>query len=90
MTFEEASSCPFNPFDLTKVWPHQDYPLIEVGELCLNKNPTNYFAEVEQFAVTPSNLVPGIEVTSISKLVFAPKIKPAFLTVGYKVNRNIF
>ncbi len=50
----------YNPFDLTKVWPHGDYPLIEVGVLELNRNPENYFAEVEQAALTPANLVPGV------------------------------
>ena len=50
----------YNPFDLTKVWPHADYPLIEVGVLELNRNPENYFAEVEQAAFSPSNIVPGI------------------------------
>ncbi|MCS4506044.1 catalase [Arhodomonas aquaeolei] len=56
----DAESYHVNPFDLTKVWPHADYPLIEVGELELNRNPDNYFAEVEQAAFEPSNLVPGI------------------------------
>ncbi|WP_256081853.1 catalase [Massilia sp. YIM B04103] len=56
----DAASCRFNPFDLTKVWPHQDYPLIEVGVLELNRNPENYFADVEQAAFTPANVVPGI------------------------------
>src|SRR6476646_326011 len=50
----------YNPFDLTKVWPHKDYPLIEVGVLELNRNPDNYFAEVEQAALSPANIVPGI------------------------------
>jgi len=50
----------YNPFDLTKVWPHKDYPLIEVGILELNRNPQNYFAEVEQAALSPANIVPGI------------------------------
>src|SRR5258708_16050514 len=50
----------YNPFDLTKVWPHADYPLIEVGILELNRNPENYFAEVEQAALSPANIVPGI------------------------------
>ena len=50
----------YNPFDLTKVWPHDDYPLIEVGVLELNRNPDNYFAEIEQAAFSPSNIVPGI------------------------------
>ena len=50
----------YNPFDITKVWPHGDYPLIEVGVLELNRNPENYFAEVEQAALTPANIVPGV------------------------------
>jgi catalase len=50
----------YNPFDLTKVWPQKDYPLIEVGILELNRNPENYFAEVEQAALAPSNIVPGV------------------------------
>ncbi len=57
---KDASKFPFNPFDLTKVWPHGDYPLIDVGVLELNKNPENYFAEVEQAAFNPANIVPGI------------------------------
>jgi len=56
----EASKVPYNPFDLTKVWPHKDYPLIDVGVLELNRNPENYFAEVEQSAFSPANVVPGI------------------------------
>ncbi len=51
---------PYHPFDLTKVWPKADYPLIQVGEFELNRNPANYFAEVEQAAFTPANVVPGI------------------------------
>lgn len=56
----DADTTAYNPFDLTKVWPHSDYPLIEVGELELNRNPDNYFAEIEQLAMSPSNAVPGI------------------------------
>jgi catalase len=56
----EAAKVPYNPFDLTKVWPHKDYPLIKVGVLELNRNPENYFAEVEQAAFNPANVVPGI------------------------------
>ncbi|HUT48374.1 MAG TPA: catalase [Alphaproteobacteria bacterium] len=56
----EAGTTPYNPFDLTKVWPHGDYPLIEVGVLELNRNPENYFAEVEQATFSPANVVPGI------------------------------
>lgn len=61
MTFAEAEAAPFNPFDLTKVWPHSDYPLIEVGRMVLDRNPENYFAEVEQLAFAPAHMVPGIE-----------------------------
>ncbi|HZK05465.1 MAG TPA: catalase [Actinomycetaceae bacterium] len=60
MPYEDAKTYRFNPFDLTKVWPHADYPLHEVGVLELNRNPENYFAEIEQAAFAPSNLVPGI------------------------------
>ncbi|MBU3060433.1 catalase [Nocardia sp. NEAU-G5] len=56
----EAEGYRFNPFDLTKVWSHRDYPLIEVGRWTLNRNPRNYFVEIEQAAFEPSNLVPGI------------------------------
>jgi catalase len=60
MPEKEAATYPINPFDLTKVWPHKDYPLQEVGVLELNRNPQNYFAEVEQVAFNPVNVVPGI------------------------------
>ena len=56
----EAEGYRWNPFDLTKVWPHGDYPLIEVGVMEMNRNPENYFAEVEQAAFSPANVVPGI------------------------------
>lgn len=56
----DADKTPYNPFDLTKVWPHADYPLIDVGILELNRNPENYFAEIENAAFSPSNIVPGI------------------------------
>ena len=59
----EAEKVPYHPFDLTKVWPKGDYPLIEVGEFELNKNPENFYADVEQAAFSPSNLVPGISVS---------------------------
>lgn len=59
----EAEKVPFHPFDLTKVWSHHDYPLIEVGEFELNRNPDNYYLDVEQAAFAPSNLVPGISVS---------------------------
>jgi len=60
MTEEQARKTPYDPFDLTKVWPHGDFPLIEVGVLELNRNPENYFAEVEQASFSPANVVPGI------------------------------
>ncbi|HEX9547724.1 MAG TPA: catalase [Acidimicrobiales bacterium] len=60
MPFEEAKTYRFNPFDLTKVWPHGDYPLLEVGRMTLDRNPTDNWTEIEQAAFEPSNLVPGI------------------------------
>lgn len=77
MTFEQAAQSQWNPFDLTKVcmgknwaihfwsldqvWPHKEFPLIPVGKIVLNRNPKNYFAEVEQAAFAPARVVPGIE-----------------------------
>ena len=60
MPERDAERTPYDPFDLTKVWPHSDYPLQEVGVLELNRNPENYFAEVEQSGFSPANVVPGI------------------------------
>ncbi|MCL6516536.1 catalase [Alicyclobacillus sp.] len=60
MPLEDAQTYRFDPFDVTKVWSHKDYPLIPVGRLVLNRNPENYFAEVEQAAFSPANFVPGI------------------------------
>jgi catalase len=60
MTEEQARHHKHNPFDVTKVWPKRDYPLIEVGEMELNRNPDNFFAETEQAAFSPANIVPGI------------------------------
>ncbi len=60
MTEKQAAINPYHPFDLTKVWFHKDYPLIEVGFFELNRNPENYFADVEQAAFNPANIVPGI------------------------------
>ena len=59
MPFEEAKTYRFNPFDLTKVWPHSDYPLIEVGKMTLNRNVADYHAQIEQAAFEPNNIVPG-------------------------------
>jgi catalase len=61
MPVDEAADYRFNPFDLTKVWPHADYPPIPIGRLVLTRNPDDFFAEVEQAAFEPANLVPGIE-----------------------------
>lgn len=70
MTSEEAKDYRFDIFDITKVWPHGDFPPIEVGKLVLNRNPENYFAEVEQAAFCPGNLVPGIA-PSLDKMLQA-------------------
>ncbi|CAH1798535.1 unnamed protein product [Owenia fusiformis] len=61
MTFKEAETYKYNPFDLTKVWPHSDFPLIPAGRFVLNRNPKDYFAEVEQIAFAPIHMVPGVE-----------------------------
>lgn len=61
MTFEQATKSKVNPFDLTKIWPQGEYPLIPLGKLVLDKNPENYFSEVEQIAFSPAHMVPGIE-----------------------------
>ncbi len=70
MTPEEAKDYRFDIFDITKVWPHGDFPPIEIGKLVLNRNPKNYFAEVEQAAFCPGNLVPGIA-PSLDKMLQA-------------------
>ncbi|MEO9248502.1 catalase [Citricoccus nitrophenolicus] len=59
MPYEDAKTYRFNPFDLTKVWPKKDYPRIKVGTMTLNRNPENFFAEIEQSAFSPANMVPG-------------------------------
>ena len=61
MPYEDAWTYRFNPFDVTKIWPHKDYPLVQFGRMVLNRNPSNYHAEVEQSAFSPATLVPGIE-----------------------------
>jgi len=61
MPFEEAFTYKWNSFDVTKIWPHKDYPLIPIGKMVLNRNPENYFAETEQVAFSPSHMVPGVE-----------------------------
>lgn len=61
MTLEQAETYKYNPFDVTKVWSQKEFPLIPVGRMTLDRNPNNYFAEVEQIAFAPSHLVPGIK-----------------------------
>jgi len=61
MTQQQADKCSCNPFDVPKVWPQKEYPLIPVGKMILDTNPKNYFAEVEQAAYAPAHLIPGIE-----------------------------
>ncbi|WP_223694044.1 catalase [Leifsonia poae] len=63
MPYDDAKTYRFNPFDLTKVWPHADYPLIELGRHTLNRNPENFFAQIEQAAFSPANTVPGIDIS---------------------------
>ena len=63
MTDEQAKLCPFNAFDMTKIFSHKLYPLRRVGKLILNENPTNYVSQIEQAAFTPANLPPGIDVS---------------------------
>ncbi|MHA3978542.1 catalase [Halovulum sp. GXIMD14794] len=60
MPYEDAKTYRINPFDLTKVWPHADYPLMEVGRMALDRNPTDFHSEIEQAAFEPNNMVPGI------------------------------
>src|SRR5690606_29916246 len=60
MPYDEAKTYRLNPFDLTKTWPHADYPLVRVGKMTLNRNPENFFAQIEQAAFSPGNTVPGI------------------------------
>ncbi|HUX70884.1 MAG TPA: catalase [Cellulomonadaceae bacterium] len=63
MPYDDATTYRFNPFDLTKVWPFADYPLIKVGTHTLDRNPANFFAEIEQAAFSPANVVPGIDIS---------------------------
>ena len=70
MPYEDAKTYRFNPFDVTKVWPHADYPLIKVGTHTLNRNPENHFAQIEQAAFSPANFVPGID-ASPDKMLMA-------------------
>jgi len=83
MTQEQADNEVVNPFDLTKVWPHARYPLIEVGELELNRNPDNYFAEIEQAAFSPSNIVRGISFSPDKMLRRGSSPMPMRIATGW-------
>nr|WP_300310692.1 catalase [Halomonas sp.] len=88
MPFEDAKTYNINPFDLTKVWPHADYPLIPVGKLTLDRNPTDFHSEIEQAAFEPNNMVPGTGL-SPDKMLLARSISysdahRARLGVNYK------
>jgi hypothetical protein len=89
MTFEQAQKWEFNPFDLTKVWSQKEFPLKPVGKMVLDRNPKNYFAEVEQSAFSPANLVPGIE-PSPDKMLQVPQslTQQPFLFIFY--NKYMF
>lgn len=88
MPFKAAENYRFNPFDLTKVWPHTDYPLIEVGRLILNRNPSDYHTEIEQAAFEPNNIVPGVGVSPdkmlLARLFSYADAHRARLGVNYK------
>jgi catalase len=85
MPLKDVEKQEFNPFDLTKVWPHEQYPLIEVGKMTLDRNPRNYFADVEQSAFSPNNLVPGIE-PSPDKMLQVMEISfSSFLLKTYRI-----
>ncbi|MGM0855597.1 MAG: catalase [Pseudomonadota bacterium] len=88
MPFDDAKTYSINPFDLTKVWPHDDYPMIEVGKLTLNENPTDFHSQIEQAAFEPNNMVPGTGL-SPDKMLLARSISyadahRARLGVNYK------
>ena len=68
MSLADSQKVKYNPFDVTKTWPHADFPLIEIGKMTLDKNADNYFAQVEQLAFSPGNMVPGIE-ASLDKML---------------------
>jgi catalase len=94
MPFADAENYRYNPFDLTKVWPHGDYPVHEVGRLTLTRNPSDFHAEIEQAAFEPNNLVPGIGPSPdrmlLARLISYSDAHRARLGVNYKqipVNR---
>ncbi len=88
MPFEEAKDYRFNPFDLTKVWPHSDYPLHEVGKLVLNQNPTDWHSQIDQAAFEPNNMIPGIgpspDKMLLARLMSYADAHRARLGVNYK------
>jgi catalase len=89
MPFDDAKTNRHNPFDLTKVWPYGDYPVIEVGRLTLDRNPTDYHVEIEQAAFEPSSLVPGIWVSPdkmlLGRLFSYPDAHRARIGANYKL-----
>ncbi|MCA1785341.1 MAG: catalase, partial [Desulfobacteraceae bacterium] len=94
MPYEDAENYRFNPFDLTKVWPHSDYPAQEVGRLTLNQNPTDFHTQIEQAAFEPNSFVPGIgpspDKMLLARLTSYADAHRARLGVNYKqipVNR---
>lgn len=96
MPFADAETYRFNPFDLTKVWPHADYPLQEVGRLTLDRNPTDHHAEIEQAAFEPNNIVPGTGISPdkmlLARVLSYSDAHRARLGVNYKqipVNRPV-
>ncbi|MBW1933321.1 MAG: catalase [Deltaproteobacteria bacterium] len=68
-SYEQAKEYRFDPFDVTKVWFHTDFPPLTIGRMVLNRNPKNYFAEVEQSAFSPANFVPGIAASPAGRLI---------------------
>ncbi|GIQ62298.1 hypothetical protein PACILC2_08660 [Paenibacillus cisolokensis] len=89
MPLEDADTYRFDPFDVTKVWSQKDYPLIEVGRMVLNRNPENYFAEVEQATFSPGTLVPGIDVSpdKCCKAACSPTMTPTATVSARTIRR---
>uniref|UniRef100_K1QTD6 Catalase n=1 Tax=Magallana gigas TaxID=29159 RepID=K1QTD6_MAGGI len=93
MTPEQAEKYKWNPFDVTKVWSQKDYPLIEVGKMVLNRNPNNYFAEVEQIAFSPAHFIPGVEASPDKMLqVLKPAERQRLVEniAGHAINASDF
>lgn len=98
MTFQQAATHRWNPFDVTKIWPEDEFPLMPVGTVTLNRNPANYFQEVEQAAFAPARMVPGIEASpdkmlqggspAINNNYFLPLPSPAQVVCSPTRTRN--